>query len=151
MPCAGVLFVGPRAILTPSLLQHLEHNGFDVLQSVDGTSALHRVAQGKADLVVLCAPDASGTEHGSQHGIDACRFLRRLRLRSNVGVIVLSREHDEAVRLYFLDSGADDCLIWPFSPSELAARMRAVLRRTLRDVEAPACCVAEAEEHVDDR
>ena len=149
MPYAAVLFVGQGAALTPSLRQHLEHDGFAVLQAVDGPSAMHMVAQGEADLVLLCASYAPGTEHRNQHGIDACGFLRRLRLCSKVGVIVLSLERDEAIRLYFLDSGADDCLIWPCNPAELGARMRAVLRRTLRDVEEPASCVAKAEERVD--
>ena len=113
---------------------HLEADGLRVLAASDGSSALDWIRGEAPDLVLteFMPPMEHPTEDAGQAQMDSFQFLRRLRLESNVAVIVLSRERDEALKLYFLDSGADDYLTWPCHRRELLARIRAVLRRTRR-------------------
>lgn len=100
---------------------------------MDAQAALERVSSPSLSLVLIefvpPGPTACGADCAD---LDSFRLLRRLRLESDVGVIFLSRERDEALKLYFLDSGADDYVLWPCRHSELILRMRAVLRRTGR-------------------
>jgi CheY-like chemotaxis protein len=128
----------------------LETAGFRVITARDGPSALDLVHRESPALILLdlmppagCSDDNAGgaercpevpPEHdeGLVEGMDGCEFLRHLRRESNVGVIVLSRRDDEEIKLAALESGADDYLTRPFTPSELLARMRAVLRRVRR-------------------
>jgi two-component system alkaline phosphatase synthesis response regulator PhoP len=99
---------------------YLERAGFRVLSAGDGGSAL-AVARGeRPDLVVLDLNLPGGD------GLDVCRALRR---ESDVPIIMLTARVDEADRLIGLELGADDYITKPFSPRELAARVRAVLRR----------------------
>ncbi len=103
----------------------LEEEGYEVIEAADGTSALAAVADRRPDLVVL---DLSLPGIG---GLDVLRLLRRGRAGdATCPVIVLSGRSDESDRIVGLDLGADDYLVKPFSPGELAARVRSVLRRT---------------------
>ncbi len=97
--------------------------GFDVSEVSDGRAAVSVVAEGSAlpiDLVVL---DIVMPE---MDGIEACR---RIRARSRVPIVFLSSRDEEFDRVLGLELGADDYLTKPFSPRELVARVRAVLRR----------------------
>jgi DNA-binding response OmpR family regulator len=132
------------------LKSYLETAGFRVVSARDGTAALDLARREPPALILLdlmpqagCSNDDAGgaercpevpPEHdeGLVEGMDGCEFLRRLRRESNVGVIVLSRCDDEAIKVAALESGADDYLTRPFNPSELLARMHAVLRRVER-------------------
>jgi two-component system OmpR family response regulator len=98
----------------------LAQGGYDVLEARDGREALERLDAGGIDLVVLdiLMPEADGLE--------VCRRLRRT---SDVPIIFLSSKDDELDRVLGLELGADDYLTKPFSPRELLARVRAVLRR----------------------
>jgi two-component system OmpR family response regulator len=109
----------------------LAQAGFEVAEARDGREAIDRLAAGGIDLVVLdiLMPEADGLE--------VCRRVRRT---SNVPIIFLSSKDDELDRVLGLELGADDYLSKPFSPRELLARVRAVLRR-LR--EPPAAAATE--------
>jgi DNA-binding response OmpR family regulator len=100
---------------------YLEHAGFTVLITETGTNALAIARQSRPDLIVLDLglPDLDG--------LDVARALRK---ESNVPIIMLTARGDESDKLVGLELGADDYLTKPFSPKELVARVRAVLRRT---------------------
>ena len=102
------------------LVEYLGPEGFAVECAGTGSAALERVTRGALDLVVLdvMLPELSGFE-----------VLRRLRASSRVPVIMLTARGDEVDRVIGLELGADDYLAKPFSPRELVARIRAVLRR----------------------
>ena len=109
---------------TPDILRIardvLEHAGFAVLTASDGHGAMLLAATRRPDLMVLDLglPDLDG--------LDVARQLRR---RSDLPIIMLTARADEADKLIGLELGADDYLTKPFSPRELVARVRAVLRR----------------------
>lgn len=103
----------------------LESEGFQVLSAFDGTQGLDLAQKGKPDLVVLdlLLPGITGVE--------ICRTLRR---ESDVPIIMLTALSSEKDKLEGLELGADDYVTKPFSPRELVARVRAVLRRTVDEV-----------------
>ena len=105
----------------------LQQGGYEVVEARDGREACDRLAEGGVDLVVLdiIMPESDGLE--------VCRRVRRT---SDVPIIFLSSRDDELDRVLGLELGADDYLTKPFSPRELLARVRAVLRR-LREPAAP--------------
>ena len=98
----------------------LSHGGFEVVEARDGREACERLEGGGIDLVVLdiLMPEADGLE--------VCRRIRRT---TQIPIIFLSSKDDELDRVLGLELGADDYLSKPFSPRELLARVRAVLRR----------------------
>lgn len=100
--------------------QYLEAEGFNVIEAADGASALDRFGASSADLVLLDVgmPSPDGFE-----------VLRQLRRTSDVPVIMLTARSEEIDRVVGLTMGADDYVTKPFSPRELVARVRAVLRR----------------------
>jgi two-component system OmpR family response regulator len=103
--------------------------GYEVLESADGTTGLAIILEGGIDLVVLDL---------RLPGIDGETVLATLRRSSDVPVIVISSKRHEDDRVAVLDLGADDYLVKPFPVRELAARIRAVLRRSDGDVTAAA-------------
>lgn len=115
-----ILIVDDDAELCAMLCEYLGPEGFAVASVGTGTAALERLESGAADLVVLdvMLPQLSGFE-----------VLRRLRARSRVPVLMLTARGEEVDRVVGLESGADDYLAKPFSPRELIARIRAILRR----------------------
>lgn len=98
----------------------LRREGFDVLLAADGLQALHRWEAEQPDLVVLDV----GMPHLS--GLDVCRKIRQT---SDTPIIMLSGVSDEQRVLNAFENGADDYVRKPFSPKQLALRVRAVLRR----------------------
>jgi two-component system alkaline phosphatase synthesis response regulator PhoP len=107
---------------------YLEGSGFRVLPLFDGAEALAAARQAQPDLVVL------DLNLPGMDGLDVCRALRRA---SSVPIIMLTARADETDRLIGLEVGADDYIVKPFSPRELVARVRAVLRRAQGDVQTP--------------
>lgn len=107
---------------------YLEQSNFRVLPVTDGMTALAAARQEKPDLIVL------DLNLPGMDGLDVCRALRR---ESNVPIIMLTARVEETDRLIGLELGADDYIVKPFSPRELVARVRAVLRRTQGDVQTP--------------
>lgn len=99
---------------------YLERAGFGVLTAGDARSAISQARSAKPDLVVLDLglPD--------QDGLDV---IRSLRSASKLPIVVLTARGDESDRVVGLELGADDYVVKPFSPNELVARVRAVLRR----------------------
>ncbi len=118
-----ILVVEDEAALVELLRYNLEEEGFRVSDAADGEAALAAVAEDKPDLIVLdlMLPLISGLE--------ICRQLRRRPETRGLPIIMLTARGEESDRIRGLDSGADDYVTKPFSPSELVARVRAVLRR----------------------
>ena len=106
---------------------YLEHAGFKVLTASDGPTALHAAHSGKPDLIVL---DLGLPQ---LDGLDVTRSLRK---DSEVPIIMLTARSEESDKLIGLELGADDYLTKPFSPKELVARVRTVLRRADRSTSA---------------
>ena len=107
---------------------YLERSQFRVLPAEDGVAALAAARQEKPDLVVL------DLNLPGMDGLDVCRALRR---ESSVPIIMLTARAEEMDRLIGLELGADDYIVKPFSPRELVARVRAVLRRSQGDLQSP--------------
>lgn len=103
---------------------YLRRDGHKVIKSQDGIEGLRLAREARPDLVVLDL---------MLPGMDGMEVCRTLRGESDVPVVMLTARVEEEDRLSGLDLGADDYLTKPFSPRELAARVRAVLRRTARD------------------
>jgi two-component system alkaline phosphatase synthesis response regulator PhoP len=99
---------------------YLEAAGFRVLSAADGPTGLAMARREKPDLVVL------DLMLPGMDGLDVCRAIRR---ESDLPIIMLTARVEEADRLIGLELGADDYITKPFSPRELAARVRTVLRR----------------------
>jgi two-component system, OmpR family, alkaline phosphatase synthesis response regulator PhoP len=99
---------------------YLSRDGYRVLTAYDGVEALRLAREARPDLIVLdlMLPDI--------YGLEVCRILRR---ESDVPIIMLTARTTDQDKLTGLDAGADDYVTKPFSPGELAARVRAVLRR----------------------
>jgi len=119
-----VLIVADEAPLVTMLRYNLEREGFAVEEAADGEEALLRIAERRPDAVLLdwMLPLVSG--------IEVCRQIRRAPSTRALPIIMLTARGEEGDRIRGLDSGADDYVVKPFSPSELVARLRAVIRRT---------------------
>ena len=122
-----VLIVEDEAPLVTMLRYNLEREGFQVCEAADGEEALVQIAERRPDLVLLdwMLPLVSG--------IEVCRRIRRAAETRSLPVVILTARGEEADRVRGLDSGADDYVVKPFSPSELVARLRAVMRRAQPD------------------
>jgi len=107
---------------------YLEQSGFRVFTATDGQTALAVACHERPDLIVL------DLNLPGMDGLDVCRALRRT---SDVPIIMLTARVQEADRLIGLELGADDYITKPFSPRELVARVRAVLRRVQGGVHRP--------------
>ena len=103
---------------------NLEGAGFEVADAPDGEEALISISERKPDLILLdwMLPLVSGLE--------VCRQIRRKPETRDIPIIMLTARGEEEDRIRGLDNGADDYITKPFSPSELLARVRAILRRT---------------------
>ncbi len=117
-----VLIVEDEQKIARLVRLYLEEAGFAVEVVHDGALALPAFRHERPDLVILDL-NLPGVD-----GLDVCRTLRR---ESDVPVIMLTARSEEADRLIGLEMGADDYIVKPFSPREVVARVRAVLRRAL--------------------
>jgi len=116
-----VLVVDDEPKILALARDYLEHAGFQVAGASDGQEALAAIRSGHPDLVVLDL---------GLPGLDGLDVARALRKTSNVPIVMLTGRADEVDRVAGLELGADDYVTKPFSPRELVARVRAVLRRT---------------------
>ena len=98
----------------------LEAEGFDVYQAEDGNQVLEMVRKDNPDLVILDL---------MMPGLDGWTVCKILRKETKVPIIMLTAKGDENDRVLGFDLGADDYVVKPFSPRELCARVKAVLRR----------------------
>ncbi|MGB8843502.1 MAG: phosphate regulon transcriptional regulator PhoB [Aliidongia sp.] len=123
-----VMIVEDEAPLVTLLKYNLEKEGFGVCEASDGEEALVQIAERKPDVVLLdwMLPLVSG--------IEVCRQIRRSPQSRTVPIIMLTARGEEGDKIRGLNSGADDYITKPFSPSELIARVRAVIRRARPDV-----------------
>jgi DNA-binding response OmpR family regulator len=126
---ATVLVVDDESIVREVVVRYLAREGHRTLEAADGNAARGLIAHSDPDLVVLDLM-LPGTD-----GLELCRWIRST---SELPVIMLTARGEEADRIVGLELGADDYVTKPFSPRELAARVRSVLRRS-----APATPVAE--------
>mgnify|MGYP005855453121 CR=1 FL=1 len=128
-----VLVIDDDAELSSLLGQFLRREGFEVESAFDGEFGLARALQGGMDIVVLdvMLPKADGFT-----------VLRKLREQSRVPVLMLTARGEDMDRILGLELGADDYLAKPFNPRELAARLRAILRRVQMPPD-PAAAVLE--------
>jgi two-component system phosphate regulon response regulator PhoB len=127
-----VLVVEDEAALVTLLTYNLEAEGFRVTAARNGEDALLLAKEQKPDLVLLdwMLPLMSG--------IEVCRQLRRLPETRATPILMLTARGEEGDKLRGLDSGADDYVTKPFSPAELMARVRALLRRAKPETTAEA-------------
>ena len=117
---ATVLVVDDEPIVREVVVRYLAQEGHDTLEAANGNAAREAIERSKPDLVVLDVM-LPGTD-----GLELCRWIRA---RSELPVIMLTARGEEADRIVGLELGADDYVTKPFSPRELAARVRSVLRR----------------------
>jgi DNA-binding response OmpR family regulator len=120
--CQKILVVEDDVKTVATLKLYLEHGGFETAVAVNGKQALEKLG---ADSFALMVLDLNLPEID---GLEVCRQVRR---RSNLPIIILTAKTTEEDKLRGLELGADDYVAKPFSPRELTARVRAVLRRTL--------------------
>ena len=120
---ATVLIVDDEKDLVELVKYHLEKEGLKCLEARDGETALQMARERTPDLMVLdlMLPGVDGLE--------VCRKLRKDPKTSSIAIIMLTAKAEEVDRIVGLEMGADDYMVKPFSPRELLARVKAVLRR----------------------
>ena len=116
-----VLICDDQSIIHETLRMYLESEGFTHVSAFDGEQAVKLAETENPDLIVLdlMMPGLSG--------VDVCREIRK---KSSVPIIMLTAKGEEIDRILGLELGADDYIVKPFSPREVVARIKAVLRRT---------------------
>jgi len=124
---ARILVVDDEPKIVQLVRDYLERAGFAVSTARDGNEALMRARQERPDLILLDL---------GLPGLDGLEVTRRLRRDSGVPIIMLTARDNETDKVVGLELGADDYVTKPFSPRELEARARAVLRRHARDADA---------------
>jgi len=119
-PRRAVLVVDDEAMVREVVCAYLDREGFSTIEATDGRTALERVTECEPDLIIL---DVMLPK------LDGYSVLSELRKRTQVPVILLTARAEEVDRVLGLELGADDYVVKPFSPRELMARVRSVLRR----------------------
>ncbi len=119
-----VLIVEDEPDIRDLLVFHLEREGFQVAKARTGAEALRLLAHTPPDLLLLdlMLPEIDGLE--------VCRRLRRDPATASLPIVMLTAKGEEVDRILGLELGADDYIVKPFSPKEVVARVRAVLRRS---------------------
>ena len=123
-----ILVVDDELDIVKVVRAYLEQSGFRVITASDGQQALAMFRHEQPDLIVL------DLNLPKMDGLDVCRTIRR---ESNVPIIMLTARVEETDRLIGLEIGADDYIVKPFSPREVVARVRTVLRRSTPPAEQP--------------
>ena len=124
MPRGVVLVIDDEANLIELVRYNLEKEGFAVIGAADGESGFSRAVDEKPDVIVvdLMLP--------GMDGLEVCRLLRSESVTSRIPIIILTARASEPDRVVGLELGADDYMTKPFSPRELTARIKALLRRS---------------------
>ncbi|NMB01432.1 MAG: response regulator, partial [Firmicutes bacterium] len=117
-----ILVVDDEAVVKKVVEHHLIREGYQVLTAADGSSVFELIRAHKPDLIILdiLLPDLDG--------IEVCREIRK---ENNVPIIFLTSKRDSSDIVLGLGIGGDDYIVKPFNPSELIARVKANLRRSL--------------------
>jgi len=118
-----ILIIEDEEHLNRILQDYLRHNGFEPLSAYNGTDGLYLWRHDTPDMILLDLnlPDMDGLD-----------LLREIRRKDQLPIIIITARVDEVDRLIGLELGADDYIIKPFSPREVVARVKAVLRRLTR-------------------
>jgi phosphate regulon transcriptional regulator PhoB len=122
-----VLIVEDEPDIRELVLHHLKREGYLVSAAASGEEALRQVRTAPPDLVLL------DLMMPAMNGLEVCRRLRQDPATAALPVVMLTAKGDEVDRVLGLEIGADDYVVKPFSPKELLARVRAVLRRARPD------------------
>ena len=124
MSQAKILIVEDEKHIVETIAYNLQRAGFRTLTALDGRRAIELAQRDIPDLITL---DVMLPEHD---GWEVCRLLRQDARTKRIPIIMLTVKHEETDKIVGLELGADDYLTKPFSPKELVARIKAVLRRT---------------------
>lgn len=120
MNTTKILVCDDQPMIHETLREYIEAEGFDCVSAFDGHEALDKFASENPDLIVL------DLMMPKKNGIDVCREIRG---KSNTPIIMLTAKGEEIDRILGLELGADDYIVKPFSPREVTARIKVVLRR----------------------
>jgi DNA-binding response OmpR family regulator len=126
-----VLVVEDEPDIRELVIHHLKREGYQVSAAASGEEALRQVLSAPPDLVLL------DLMMPAMDGLEVCRRLRQDPSTATLPIVMLTAKGDEVDRVLGLEIGADDYVVKPFSPKELLARVRAVLRRS-RNATGPA-------------
>jgi DNA-binding response OmpR family regulator len=121
-----VLIVEDEPDIRELVVHHLKREGYQVSAAANGEDALRQVQAAPPDLVLL------DLMMPAMDGLEVCRRLRQDPATATLPIVMLTAKGDEVDRVVGLEIGADDYIVKPFSPKELLARVRAVLRRSLQ-------------------
>ncbi len=135
---ATVLVVDDNAKIVDVLAEYLGAAGYSVVSAFDGPGALARLSEGRPDLALLDI---------MLPGVDGLELTKRFQAEG-VPVILVTARGDEVDRLVGLEIGADDYIVKPFSPREVVARVKAVLRRAAREP-APGATISVGDLRID--
>jgi two-component system alkaline phosphatase synthesis response regulator PhoP len=122
-----ILIIEDEPKIVQLCANYLKQAAFDVISEATGPAGLKTALDTNPDLIVL------DLMLPGMDGLDVCRSLRQNPHKKHIPIIMLTARIEEADKLVGLELGADDYMTKPFSPRELVARVRAVLRRTERD------------------
>jgi len=136
----SVLVVDDEPMVREVVSNYLTRDGLEVREAADGPTALEQLQIQLPDLVILDV---------MLPGLDGFSLLSSLRREADVPVIMLTARNEEADRILGLELGADDYVVKPFSPRELAARVRAVLKRSFGESRAPEDAVVLGDLRID--
>jgi two-component system, OmpR family, alkaline phosphatase synthesis response regulator PhoP len=125
-PKKKILVVDDEPQILKVLTVFIENAGFDVVVSMDGRKTVAAFQQEQPDFVIL------DLNLPGMDGLEVCRAIRK---ESNVPILMLTARSEEADKLIGLEIGADDYIVKPFSPREIVARIRTIMRRTTAEVE----------------
>jgi phosphate regulon transcriptional regulator PhoB len=119
-----ILIVDDEPDIVELISYNLKKEGFHLAMAADGEEALRKVRTGHLDLIILdlMLPGI--------HGMELCRILRNNPRTAHVPIIMLTAKGEESDKVRGLETGADDYMTKPFSPKELIARVKAILRRS---------------------
>jgi two-component system phosphate regulon response regulator PhoB len=138
IPRPRVLVVEDQPDIAELVLIHLRHGGFEGVKAENGAAAQRELDAVLPDVILL-----DWMLPGGQSGLDLARQWRAAERTRNVPIIILTARGEEADKIVGLDAGGDDYVTKPFSPAELLARIRAVLRRRAPEQLAEAVAVGE--------
>lgn len=124
MALKKILIVDDETDIVELISYNLKKEGFHISTALDGEEALKKVRSGHLDLIILdlMLPGI--------HGMEICRILRNNPKTAHVPIIMLTAKGGESDKIRGLETGADDYMTKPFSPKELIARVKAILRRS---------------------
>jgi two-component system phosphate regulon response regulator PhoB len=136
---AKVLVIDDEKDIVSLLRYHLEKSGFQCLEGMDGSTALRLVREHHPDLLIL------DLMLPGMDGLEICRQLRQDASTARLPILMLTAKAEEVDRVVGLEVGADDYVVKPFSPRELVARVRAILRRAQEPAELSAKRIGDLE------